>query len=498
MDTGILALDQGTTSSRAILFDHDGNKLAQSQRALDQIFPRPGWVEHDPKLIANDTIDMAYEVMGATDFAPTQIKAIGIANQRETVVVWDRATGEPVYNAIVWQDRRTADACEALEATGHGELVRSRTGLSIDPYFSATKIAWILDNVDGARARAEAGELACGTIDSWLMWNLSAGRIHATDVTNASRTLLLDIDTGAWDPALLDLFRVPAALLPEVVPSSGVIGRTESSLFGWSIPIAAACGDQQASLAGNGGFTPGDTKATFGTGVFVLTYTGEKRPASERLAVTLAAGFADEPLVYALEGSVFMGGAIVQWLVEELKLAESPQAVETLAQTVGDSNGVVLVPALTGLGAPVWDPYARGAVFGLTRGAGAAHIARAALESIPLQVADLTDVMAADSGNPLHAIRADGGVTVNRFVMQTLADLLGIPVQTAAVAESTALGAAFLAGRAIGWWPTPGDLPALKSVGVTYTPDTSQAERLAALRTFWAEGVRRSMRWATL
>ena len=497
MDNGILALDQGTTSSRAILFGRGGEKLAQAQRALEQIFPKPGWVEHDPVLIFNDTMDMAYEVMGITDFAPTQIKAIGIANQRETVVVWDRATSEPIYNAIVWQDRRTAEVCEALEAEGHGDLVRARTGLSIDPYFSATKIGWILDNVEGARVRAEAGELACGTIDSWLMWKLTEGRVHATDLTNASRTLLLDIGTGSWDPTLLDLFRVPTALLPEVVPSSGVIGRSDSALFGWSIPIAAACGDQQASLAGNGGFTPGDTKATFGTGVFVLTYTGEERPSSERLAVTLAAGSAGDPLVYALEGSVFMGGAVVQWLVEELKLAESPQAVEELARSVDDANGVVLVPALTGLGAPEWDPYARGAVFGLTRGASSAHIARAALESIPLQVADLTDAMAADSGNPLHTIRADGGVTVNRFVMQTLADLLGIPVQTAEVAESTALGAAFLAGKAIGWWPTPGDLPALKSVGVTYEPDLSQAERLASLRRFWAEGVRRSMRWAT-
>jgi glycerol kinase len=494
--TGILALDQGTTSSRAIFFDGDGNKIAQAQRPLAQVFPRPGWVEHDPRTIWDDQLAVAYEVMGLADLVPRQIDAIGIANQRETVVVWDRATGEPLYNAIVWQDRRTAASCEDLVAAGHEPMVRERTGLSIDPYFSATKIAWILDSVEGSRARADAGELACGTIDSWITWNLTAGKVHITDVTNASRTLLLDIATGAWDPELLELFRVPASLLPEVVSSSGVVGKTEASLFGWPIRIAAVCGDQQASLAGNGGFSAGDTKATFGTGIFVLTYTGEHRPRSEHLAVTLAARIGDERLTCALEGSIFMGGAIVQWLVEELHLADSPSALEELARTVPDSGGVVLVPALTGLGAPEWDPYARGAVFGLTRGATSAHLARAALESIPLQVGDLTDVMVAESGNPLRALRVDGGVTANRLVMQTLADLQGVPVHTAAVAESTALGAAYLAGRAIGTWGGPADLPALRAVGVTYEPDPAQSERLATLRGLWAEGVRRSLRWA--
>ncbi len=495
-DTYLLALDQGTTSSRAILFDAQGAKIAQAQRPLDQIFPKPGWVEHDPMRIWNDQLEMAMETMGIADLAPRQIAAIGIANQRETVVVWERASGRPVHNAIVWQDRRTAERCAELERAGHGALVHDRTGLSIDPYFSATKIAWILDNVEGARARAEAGELACGTIDSWLIHNLTGGSVHATDVSNASRTLLLDIGTGAWDPDLCRLFGVPVAMLPEVVPSSGLIGKTEASLFGWPVKIAAACGDQQASLAGNGGFTPGDTKATFGTGIFVLTYTGERRPTTERLAVTVAARLGDEPLTYALEGSIFMGGAVVQWLIEELHLAETPQALEDLARSVPDANGVVLVPALTGLGAPEWDPYARGSVFGLTRGATSAHVARAALESIPLQVSDLTEVMAADSGNPLRTLRADGGVTVNTFVMQTLADLLNVPVDTAAVAESTALGAAFLAGRAIGWWTAPEDLPALRQVGMTYEPDPSQRERLVEVKRLWAEGVRRSMRWA--
>jgi glycerol kinase len=493
--TLILALDQGTTSSRAILFDDQGGKIAQAQRPLPQIFPRPGWVEHDPEVLWEDQLGVAFEAMGMADAAPGQISAIGIANQRETVVVWDRTTGEPIYNAIVWQDRRTADECDRLAAAGHGPMVRERTGLAIDPYFSATKIAWILDNVEGARQRAEAGELACGTIDTWLIWKLTVGALHVTDVTNASRTLLLDIDRAEWDPELLALFGVPASLLPKVVPSSGVLGKTQPVIFGWPIRIAAACGDQQASLVGNGGFSAGDTKATFGTGVFVLTYTGEKRAHSDSLAVTLAAR-TGETLEYALEGSIFMGGAIVQWLIEELHMAASAQALSELAESVPDSNGVVLVPALTGLGAPQWDPYARGAMFGLTRGASSAHIARAALESIPLQVADLTDAMAADSGATPRHIRVDGGVTVNTLVMQTLADLLGIPVQTAAVAESTALGAAYLAGLAISVWAEPADLPALSAIGRVYEPDATQTERLAVLRELWEEGVRRSLHWA--
>ncbi len=496
-DRYILALDQGTTSSRAIVFDAQGRKKASASKALEQIFPQPGWVEHDPDTIWNDTFSLILQVMGDLDIAPTQISAIGITNQRETVVVWDRATGKPIHNAIVWQDRRTADRCAQLEAAGHGPLVRERTGLSIDPYFSATKIAWILDDVEGARERAEAGELACGTVDSWLVFNLSGGAKHYTDVTNASRTLLLDIGTGAWDPELCEIFGVPAKMLPEVGPSSAAIGKTDSALFGWPIKIGAVCGDQQASLAGNGGFTPGDTKATFGTGVFVLTYTGTTRPASELLAVTIAARTGDEPLSYALEGSIFMGGAIVQWLVEELHLAESPHALDDLARSVPDTNGVVLVPALTGLGAPEWDPYARGSVFGLTRGATSAHLARAALESIPLQVGDLTDVMATDSGNPLRSMRADGGVTASSLVMQTLADVLQVPIHVAEVAESTALGAAFLAGRAVGWWKEPADLPALTAVAKTYEPDPSQSERLAQTRRLWAEGVQRSLKWAS-
>jgi glycerol kinase len=491
----LLALDQGTTSSRAIVFDEHGEKRGVSQIALEQIFPQPGWVEHDATVIWRDELQCAREAIASAGVTADAITALGVTNQRETVVVWDRESGVPVHNAIVWQDRRTADACEAIAGRpGVSDWVRAHTGLSIDPYFSASKISWILDHVDGARDRAVAGELACGTIDSWLVWNLSGGALHVTDVTNASRTLLFDIREGTWMPDLCALFGVPESMLPRVVASSGVLGSTELELLGASIPIASACGDQQAALVGNGGFDAGDAKVTFGTGIFALMHTGKERPTSDKLAVTLAAQTGDA-LEYALEGSIFMGGAVVQWVVEQLHLAESPASAQALAESVDDSNGVVLVPALTGLGAPEWDPYARGAIFGLTRGANSAHVVRAAMESIPLQVGDLIGAMVADSHHELHALRADGGVTVNSLVMQTLADVLGIRVDIAAMAESTALGAAYLAGLATGVWRGPGDLPMLTAVGRIYEPDPGAVSRVAHLRALWREAVKRSLKW---
>ncbi len=490
----VLALDQGTTSSRAIVFDEMGEKRSQAQIPMPQIFPQPGWVEHDPVVMWQNQLDVARQAISEAGLSAADIAGIGITNQRETVVVWERATGRPIFNAIVWQDRRTSEMTDALARQGRGDFVRERTGLPLDPYFSASKIAWILDNVPGSRARAEAGELACGTVDTWFIWQLTGGAVHATDATNASRTLLLDIERGVWDAEMLAMFRIPEELLPRVVASSGPIGQTLPGLFGAPVPITAACGDQQASLVGNGGFAAGDAKATFGTGVFALMHGGRARPRSQTLAVTLAAQIGDE-LEYALEGSIFMGGAVVQWIVEGLKLADDPAAAQALAESVPDSNGVVLVPALTGLGAPEWDPLARGAIFGLTRGATNAHVARAAMESIPLQVGDLIDAMVADSGHGLSEIRVDGGVTVNSLVMQTLANVLSIPVHTAAMAESTALGAAYLAGLTTGVWGSPDDLPMLRAIGRTYQPDPAAADGLADLKVRWAEAVKRSLKW---
>jgi glycerol kinase len=490
----ILALDQGTTSTRSIVFDADGVRLSQAQIPLEQIFPQPGWVEHDASRIWANQLETARTAVEQSGILATDLTAIGVTNQRETVVVWDRATGAPIHNAIVWQDRRTSSACDALISQGHDDRVREVTGLGIDPYFSATKIAWILDSVPGARAAAERGALACGTIDSWLVYNLTGGQVHVTDATNASRTLLLDITTCEWSPELCELFGVVPALLPRVVRSSEVVGETDAGLFGVAIPIAGICGDQQAALVGNGCFEAGDAKATFGTGVFALMHTGSERVNSRRLATTIAARLG-EPIEYALEGSIFMGGAVVQWLVEGLELGESPAVVQALAESVPDSGGVVFVPALTGLGAPEWDPYARGSIFGLTRGATRAHLARAGMESIPLQVMDLVGAMVGESGHAMPTLRVDGGVTVNELVMQTLADLLGVPVNRALVAESTALGVAYLAGLSMGVWAEPGDLPAMTGVSRTFEPAPDAAEHFAHLKVLWAEAVKRSMRW---
>ncbi len=492
----ILALDQGTTSSRAVVFDERGEKQSQVQIPLPQVFPEPGWVEQDARVMWENQLACARQAIADAGLVPRDIAALGITNQRETTIVWDRATGEPLHNAIVWQDRRTAAICDGFLASGLGERVRAKTGLPIDPYFSATKIAWILDNVEGARTRAEAGKLAFGTVDAWFLWQLTGGAVHATDVTNASRTLLYDLERGAWDPELLELFRVPAELLPDVVSSSGLVDGTAPGVFDAPVPIASLVGDQQAALVGNGCFSAGDAKATFGTGIFALMHTGATRVHSETLATTIAAS-SPHALEYALEGSIFMGGAVVQWIVEGLKLADSPAAAQHLAESVPDSNGVIFVPALTGLGAPEWDPLARGAIFGLTRGATNAHVARAAMEAIPLQLSDLMEAMTSESGYALHVLRADGGVTVNTLVMQTLADVLGIDVACAEMAESTALGAAYLAGKAVGVWSEPDDLPMLRGVARTYHPahDADSLARLDELRLRWAEAVRRSLKW---
>jgi glycerol kinase len=490
----VLALDQGTTSTRSIVFDAEGDRIAQAQIPLEQIFPRPGWVEHDAMRIWDDQVATARDALEQAGLEARDLAAVGVTNQRETVVVWDRSTGRPIHNAIVWQDRRTADECRSLVEAGHDPMLRERTGLGVDPYFSATKLAWLLDHVEGARERAERGELAAGTIDSWLVHKLTGGAVHATDVTNASRTQLLDISSGRWDPELCELFGVPESLLPGVVPSSGIVGETSPDVLGAAVPIAGICGDQQAALAGHGCFSAGDAKATFGTGVFVLEHTGTERKTSQKLAVTIAAQTRAE-LEYALEGSIFMGGAAVQWLVEGLKLADSPQAVQELAESVDDSGGVVLVPALTGLGAPHWDPLARGAILGLTRGSTDAHVARAGMESIALQVGDLADVLAGDAGGELASIRVDGGVTVNELVMQTLADVLGVPVHRALVAESTAMGAAFLAGLAAGVWDSPADLPVLTGVSRSFEPDPGSGERVALMKGLWERAVPRSKCW---
>ncbi len=492
----VLALDQGTTSSRAIVFDERGEKRSQAQIPLPQIFPQAGWVEQDAEVMWANQLACARQALEEAGVTAADIAGLGITNQRETAIVWDRESGEPICNAIVWQDRRTAEACDALIDRGVASDVRARTGLPIDPYFSATKIAWILDNVEGARAKADAGQLAFGTVDTWFLYKLTGGAVHATDVTNASRTLLFNIESGAWDPYLLELFGVPASMLPEVVASSGVVGASAEGVFDAPIAISALVGDQQAALVGNGCLSAGEAKATFGTGIFALMHTGTERVRTERMAATVAAS-SPGAIEYALEGSIFMGGAVVQWIVEGLKLADSAAAAQHLAESVPDSNGVIFVPALTGLGAPEWDPLARGAIFGLTRGATDAHVARAAMEAIPLQLGDLMAAMSSESGHPVDSLRADGGVTVNSLVMQTLADVLGIEVPCAQMAESTALGAAYLAGLATGVWSGPADLPMLRGVARTYEPalDEASLERLADLKLRWAEAVKRSLKW---
>jgi glycerol kinase len=492
----VLALDQGTTSSRALLFDQEGTVRAVAQREFDQIFPQPGWVEHKPEQIASSQIAVAREALSKAGAQPNDVAAIGVANQRETTIVWNRETGEPVHNAIVWQDRRTADFCERLRSEGHGPLIQQRTGVLIDSYFSASKISWILDNVPGTRALAEAGRLAFGTVDTWLLWELTGGRVHATDASNASRTMLFNIHTGAWDHELLDLFRVPASMMPTVLSSSEIYGEVSGADGLNKIPLAGIAGDQQAALFGQRCIRPGLTKNTYGTGCFMLQNTGRRAvPSSNRLVTTIAWKLGDVT-EYALEGSVFVGGAVVQWLRDGLGLIRKSEEVEALANSVADNGGVYFVPAFVGLGAPHWDSYARGSMFGITRGTTSGHIARAALESIAYQVADLLDAMRLDSGDAVQELRVDGGAAANDSLVQFQSDILGVPVVRPAVTETTALGAAYLAGLAVGFWKSGLDA-SVKANDRRFEPrmPSSQAR---TLRNRWNEAVSRTKNWESV
>ena len=492
----ILALDQGTTSSRAILFDRDGAIAAVAQKEFEQIFPRPGWVEHDPDQIWATQSAVAVEALGRAGADASDVAAIGITNQRETTIVWDRDTGRPVHNAIVWQDRRTAEFCDRLKADGHAPLIAERTGLVVDAYFSGSKVAWILDNVAGARARAEQGRLAFGTVDSWLIWKLTGGKVHVTDVSNASRTMLFNIHTLAWDDELLRLLGVPRSMLPEVRASSEVYGHVTAELGLANLPIAGIAGDQQAALFGQMCVSPGLTKNTYGTGCFLLQNTGTVPVPSTNQLVTTVAWQVNGRTEYALEGSVFIGGAVVQWLRDGLGIIQRSADVEALAGSVPDAGGVFLVPAFAGLGAPHWDPYARGMMIGITRGTTAAHIARAAVESIAYQVGDLLEAVQGDAGIPLAELRVDGGAACNDMLMQFQADLLGVPVVRPAVTETTALGAAYLAGLAVGFWPSAGAISGQWRVERRFEP-LMRAADASRLRTRWREAVDRARGWTS-
>ncbi|MBI3417604.1 MAG: glycerol kinase GlpK [Verrucomicrobia bacterium] len=490
----ILALDQGTTSSRAILFDQGGSIKAVAQKEFRQLFPQPGWVEHEPKEIWSSQVGVAIEAIARAGLKSTDIAAIGITNQRETTIVWDRQSGEPVSHAIVWQDRRTASFCDQLKAAGLAGAIQQKTGLVIDAYFSGSKLRWILDNVPGARKRAEAGELAFGTVDSWLVWKLTSGRVHVTDASNASRTMLFNIHAGDWDDELLKMFGVPRAVLPQVRASSEVYGEAEGALHG--IPIAGIAGDQQAALFGQACAQPGMAKNTYGTGCFMLMHTGDKPVTSKNNLLTTVAWRVNGRTEYALEGSIFIAGAVVQWLRDGLGIIKSSADVEALAGRVADNGGVYLVPAFAGLGAPHWDQYARGTIIGLTRGSTAAHIARAALESIAYQVADVLEAMRADSGITLKELRVDGGAAVNQLLMQFQADVLGVPVVRPAVSETTALGAAYLAGLAVDYWPDQATIAAQWKVDQKFIPNLETSRRNELLSQ-WRKALGRSQAWVS-
>jgi len=490
----VLALDQGTTSSRAILFGRDGTARATAQREFRQIFPQPGWVEHDATEIWASQSGVMHEALAKARAKASDIVAIGITNQRETTVVWDRATGRPIANAIVWQDRRTAPMCDELRAAGHATTFAAKTGLVLDAYFSGTKLRWLLDNVPGARERAARGELAFGTVDAWLVWNLTAGRVHCTDASNASRTLLFDIHTGEWDDELLRILDVPRSLLPAVVDSSGVCGTTR--IGDRDVPIAGIAGDQQAALFGQACVSPGLAKNTYGTGCFLLLNTGTKAVASRNNLVTTVAWKRDGRIDYALEGSVFIAGAVVQWLRDGLQIVRTAAEIEALAASVPDNGGVYLVPAFAGLGAPHWDAYARGAMFGLTRGSTRAHIARAALEGIAFQSADILDAMQRDAGITLSELRVDGGAAANNLLMQFQADILGVPVVRPQVLETTALGAAYLAGLAVDFWQGTDDIASNVRIDRRFEPAMTR-ERAGELRAQWDKAVARTKGWVS-
>jgi glycerol kinase len=491
----VLALDQGTTSSRAIVFAADGNIRGAAQQEFPQHFPQPGWVEHDAEEIWASQLAVARTAIADAGIAASQLAAIGIANQRETTVLWDRASGRPLAPAIVWQDRRTAGDCDALRAAGYEAFIQGKTGLVIDAYFSATKLKWLLDHVADARSRAARGELAFGTIDSWLAWQLSAGRLHVTDPSNASRTMLFNIHSRTWDEELLHLFDIPPEVLPQVRSSSEVFGECASDLFGAAIPIGGIAGDQQAATFGQACLSPGMAKNTYGTGCFMLLNTGRQAVASSNRLLTTVAWDIGGKVDYALEGSVFMGGAVVQWLRDGLGIIKSSAEVEALASSVPDAGGIDLVPAFTGLGAPWWEGHARGTIFGMSRGTNAAHIARAALEAIAFQSADLLDGMRADAGTALTELRVDGGAARNNLLMQFQADLLGVPVVRPRVTETTALGAAYLAGLGVGFWRAPADLAAHWQVDRRFEPSMTLAKR-ADLRDGWHKAVRHALAWA--
>ncbi len=486
----VLALDQGTTSSRAILFDSHGRPCSAAQREITQHYPQPGWVEHDPEEIWESQLAVAHQALARINAKPYEIAAMGITNQRETTILWNRETGQAVHNAIVWQDRRTAGRCEELAASGLGPTIQQTTGLVVDSYFSATKLEWLLDHIPDARAAAERGQLAFGTVDSFLLWRLTGGCVHATDITNASRTMLFDIRSMDWSEDLLGLFHIPRALLPEVASSVGAAAETYKGIFGSSIPISGIAGDQQAATFGQACFHPGMAKSTYGTGCFLLVHTGvTPRPSANRLLTTPAAGSILEP-EYALEGSVFVAGAAVQWLREELGIIRHAADVEELALSVEDAGGVYVVPAFTGLGAPYWDSSARGAILGLTRGAGKGHIARATLESIAYQCRDVLEAMARDCGSAMTEIRVDGGAASNDLLMQFQADICGIPVVRPVCTETTALGAAYLAGLAVGFWESREQIESLWTRDRTFEPSMSE-DRRDALYRGWQDAVAR-------
>ena len=490
----IMALDAGTTSNRCILFDQEGRVRAAAQKEFPQIFPRPGWVEHDAREIWATQLGVAVEAMGKIGATAADIAAIGITNQRETTVVWDRATGEPVYNAIVWQCRRTSAYCDELKARGYAEAIRRKTGLVVDAYFSGPKIRWILDNVPGARRRAEAGELLFGTVETWLIWLLTGGRVHVTDYSNASRTMLFNINTLDWDEELLDLMDIPRSMLPTPVPSSQVYGETDPGFFGRSIPIAGAAGDQQAALFGQACFTPGQAKNTYGTGCFLLMNTGDKPVFSSSGLVTTVAWGLGSRVSYALEGSIFVAGAAIQWLRDEMRLIDSAADSEYHAGKVDDTAGCYVVPAFTGLGAPYWDQYARGAIVGLTRGVNKNHIIRATLESIAYQVSDVLEAMRADSGIALTSLKVDGGASSNNVLMQLQADILQVTVHRPVCVETTALGAAYLAGLAVDYWSSQEEIARNWAVDRTFLPAITTQERDKKLQG-WKRAVTRAFDW---
>ena len=490
----LIALDQGTTSSRCIIFDRDGNIISLVQREFPQIFPREGWVEHDPMIIWSTQIAACTEAMTKMGIAWEEISGIGITNQRETTVVWDRNTGAPIYNAIVWQCRRTAEMCEDLKKKGYSETIREKTGLLLDPYFSASKVAWILDNVDGAREKAERGELCFGTIDSWLIWNLTGGKIHATDYSNASRTMLFNINTLDWDAELLDIFNIPRSMLPEVLPSSHIFGYTEKSILGASVAIGGVAGDQQAALFGQCCFAEGDLKNTYGTGAFLLMNIGEKPTFSDTGLVTTIAWGLDGKVNYALEGSVFVCGAAIQWLRDGMRIIESASDSEYYAKKVPDSGGVLVVPAFQGLGAPYWDPYARGIIIGITRATNKYHLIRATIESMAYQTADVIELMENSTGIRIDGLSVDGGASANDLLLSFQADILGTTVNRPECIETTALGAAYLAGLSTGMYKSTDEIKTNRKIAKSFSPTQDENWRKDKMTT-WKKAVSRSLDW---